>query len=287
MTSSEKAEKLIQAHDGDMALLYIYFSKRSTTSIDDAVRDLYMTRQRAEAAYEKLETQGFFNSSRSDDSHGSSRVGNEKASDDDFVEYTSAEIESASHESAFKALLSEAEKILGKILTKDDMSRLLDIYKHLGMPAETIYFMMHYCEIISSRKPRMSYIQKTAYTWHGNGIIEIEKAEEYVERQLSRNSELGRIKSALCIRDRELTTREREMANSWIDMGFTEEDVHEAYEICVDRNGKYVSAYINKILLNWKENGKDSKKAGSGKAKTETSSGSLPEPPKTIRKGKK
>ena len=276
MTASEKAEKLIMAHDGDMALLYIYFTRRNTTDVAKAAKDLFMTLSRAESAYERLELQGFFE----EDTGSSTRkeVSVEKADDDYAANYTAEEISEASKDYAFKALLDEAQEITGKILTRDDMAKLLDIYKHLQLPADTIFALMHYCEIISSRTPRMAYIHKIAYSWHQKGIITYEQAEAFIEQDLSRKSELGKIKSALHIFDRDLTTKERENANAWIDMGMSEDDVEQAYEICVDRNGKYANAYINKILINWHENGKDFKKAQAKKEEEHTPL------PKTIRK---
>ena len=278
MTSSEKAEKLIMAHDGDMALLYIYFTKRNTTDVAKAAKDLFMTLSRAESAYEKLELQGFFDDAP--EASGNSRIDDaaERAEDDYAPRYTSEDIAEASKDYAFTALLDEAQEIMGKLLTKDDMAKLLDIYKHLALPADTIFALMHYCEIISSRTPRMAYIHKIAYSWHQKGIITYEQAEAFIEQDLSRKSELGKIKSALHIFDRDFTTKERENANAWIDMGMSEDDVEEAYEICVDRNGKYANAYINKILINWHEKGKDSRKAQTKKEEVHSPL------PKTIRK---
>ena len=260
MTAAEKAEKLIMAHDGDMALLYIYYSRRKTMDISQAAKDLFMTLSRAETAYEKLELQGFFDGEKPSDETPPAQDGKEIEDIDTPRLYTTAEIEKASEDKIFKALLQEAELVMGKILTKDDISKLLDMYSHLGLSAEVIFVLLHYCELVSTRRPRMSYVQKVAYSWHQDGIESAEQAELFVENDLSRRSSMGMVKSALHIYDRDLTTKEREYACSWLDMDFTEDDIEQAYEICIDNKGKYIIAYINSVLENWHKNGKNDKK---------------------------
>ena len=51
--SKQDIEKLIAAHDGDMALVYLYCRCRGVSG-EDAARDLCMTAAAVEAAEEKL-----------------------------------------------------------------------------------------------------------------------------------------------------------------------------------------------------------------------------------------
>ncbi len=51
------ADKLISAHDGDVALLYIYL-QRAGSDLDGAARELCRTMSEIEAAHEKLQRMG-------------------------------------------------------------------------------------------------------------------------------------------------------------------------------------------------------------------------------------
>ena len=53
--SSAIADKLISAHDGDVALLYIYMARRGGHDLDAAARDLCRTMSEISAAAEKLQ----------------------------------------------------------------------------------------------------------------------------------------------------------------------------------------------------------------------------------------
>ena len=56
--SSAIADKLISAHDGDVALLYIYMVRRGGHDLDAAARDLCRTMSEISAAAEKLQRMG-------------------------------------------------------------------------------------------------------------------------------------------------------------------------------------------------------------------------------------
>ena len=56
--SSAIADKLISAHDGDVALLYIYMARRGGHDLDAAARDLCRTMGEISAAAEKLQRMG-------------------------------------------------------------------------------------------------------------------------------------------------------------------------------------------------------------------------------------
>ena len=55
LVSPEEAQRLIAAHDGDVALLWLFLRQRPGSTLEDAARALCRTRAELEAAYEKLQ----------------------------------------------------------------------------------------------------------------------------------------------------------------------------------------------------------------------------------------
>ena len=181
---------------------------------------------------------------------------------DELPEYTSEDITScARSDNGFSAVLQEAEQVLGKQLSRHDMSRLLGIYNHLGLPADVIFILLHYCEDSSGgpdgaeRRPTMNFIERQAFSWVNHGIATAEAAEAFAEREKSVREDLGRIRRVLEIYDRNLTGNERASIESWLSAGLSDEVIRKAYEITVERTGKRSMAYMNKILLTWAEAG--------------------------------
>ncbi len=270
--SSSDLEKLLRAHDGDCALLYLWIAYTGKHDLECAAGDLCMTRAQIDSAAEKLGRMlpgGIaFSSVGSSSPHKNAFTPDPSPAKavlppaDELPEYTTDEIETlCRQDSGFRAVLGEAERILGKQLTRHDMSRLLGIYNHLELPAEVIFILLHFCAETSrgpsgaERKPTMTYIERQAFLWVNQGITTMEAAEEYAERQRSLLESESRIKQILEIYDRRLTTAEKENISEWLQMGFSDDAIALAYERTVDSIGKRSVSYMNSILRRWNESG--------------------------------
>ena len=276
LISRSDAQALILAHDGDCALLHLWMSLTGNTDFENAARDLCMTRAQVDSAAEKLNR--MLRAELSPVSGPAVAAGQEfpgtkkdAGADakppilqpaDEFPVYTAAEIDTCFRDdSGYRAVLSECEQLFGKQLSRHDMSRLLGIYNHLGLPAEVIFVLLHYCADTSrgpagaERKPTMRYIEQQAYIWANKEITTMEAAEEYVENQKALFESENRIKHILEIYDRKLTSDEKAYISSWIAMGFSDDAVSLAYERCINNIGKRSCSYINSILSSWHEAG--------------------------------
>ena len=272
--SPSEAEALLRAHDGDCALLHLWMAVSGSRDYERAARDLCMTRAQVDSAAEKLSR--MFSSCRTNADHRSrSTQGDYFSPEENSVprppviqppeelpEYPSADIDSCfNSDSGFRALLAECEQIFGKQLSRHDMSRLLGIYNHLGLPAEVVFILLHYCADTSrgpagaERKPTMRYIEQQAYIWVNRQINTMEAAEEYVEQQKALRENENRIRHILEIYDRSLTSAEKAAISSWIKMGFADDAIRLAYERCIDSIDKRSVSYINGILQRWHEAG--------------------------------
>ena len=273
LISRSDAQALIFSHDGNCALLHLWIALTGSRDYERAARDLCMTRAEIDKAAEKLarmltlpaQTVGSAKPEMQEISAKSEitvSLNNPLLirPSDDFPEYTGAEIDSISRsDSGFHAVLSECEQLFGKQLSRHEMSRLLGIYNHLGLPAEVIFVLLHYCADISrgpagaERKPTIRFIEQQAYIWVNKDIITVEAAEEFVENQKAISEAENRIRHILEIYDRRLISTEKTFISSWITMGFTDDAIRLAYERCINNIGKRSFSYMNSILKRWHE----------------------------------
>lgn len=251
---------LISAHDGDVALLYLWSLSRGSDDRETAARELCRTMDQIETASEKLSRILGGTLPCSSDSSASGAGVLPPA--EETREYSAEEISlAADSDPAFSALIQKASEVTGRQLSRPDLSRLLTIYNHLGLSAEVIYVLLDYCAFTSrgpsgsERRPTMYYIEKQAFAWARMELDTAEAAEEYVERQKALEADLGEIKKVLEIYDRRLTPTERNNITQWLNWGFNDEAIRLAYERTVDKTGKRAFAYMNTIILSWHKKG--------------------------------
>ena len=249
------ADKLIAAHDGNVALLYIWMCRCGSFNAERAARELCLTLSEVNSAYEKLCRLELFE---------------EKTAvkeplplpAEELPQYTSEDIIRRSEtDSGFRAVLNEAQRKLGRVLSTSDIKTLFGIYDFLALPPDVIFMLLTYCidsfkaKYGSGRLPSMRSIEKEAYSWANKEILTLELAEEYIKNAAERRSKLGEVKSALGITGRQLTATEAKYVNSWLDMGFDCGTLAVAYDRTVTNTGALKWGYMNKIVTSWHEKG--------------------------------
>ena len=249
------ADKLIAAHDGNVALLYIWMCRCGSFNAERAARELCLTLSEVNSAYEKLCRLELFE---------------EKTAvkeplplpAEELPQYTSEDIIRRSEtDSGFRAVLNEAQRKLGRVLSTSDIKTLFGIYDFLALPPDVIFMLLTYCidsfkaKYGSGRLPSMRSIEKEAYSWANKEILTLEQAEEYIKNAAERRSKLGEVKSALGITGRQLTATEAKYVNSWLDMGFDCGTLAVAYDRTVTNTGALKWGYMNKIVTSWHEKG--------------------------------
>lgn len=259
--SAAAARELTAAHDGDVALLYIW-QLYHTGGREQAARDLCMTLSQLDAAQEKLSRLGLSAgaSPAVTPEENAAAVIAEPA--EETVEYTAADVKKAADsDPAFSAIISKTTAVIGKQLTRHDFCRLLTIYNHLGLPADVIYVLLDFCAFASKgpagaeRRPTMYFIEKQAFAWARLGITTAEEAETYSEKQKSLIGKFGAVKKVLEIYDRSLTSSEKAAISSWIELGYGEDAIRIAYERTIEKTGKLAIPYMNSIIHSWHEKG--------------------------------
>ena len=248
-------DKLIAAHDGDTALLWLWLCRSAVYNGDRAAEELCRSLAEMDRAYEKLCRMGLYPITPDRKEAPSSPA-------EELPQYTVNDVlRRSSEDGSFKAVLQEAERVLGRSLSSPDMKILFGIYDYLALPTEVIFVLLNYCTELYRQKygpgrlPSMRSIEKEAYSWANNEILTLEQAEEFIEESHSRRSRAEEIKAALGIRGRELTPTERKYVFSWLDMGFSVDALSVAYDRTVTNTGSLKWNYMNKIVSSWHQKG--------------------------------
>lgn len=262
LISTAAADKLLAAHDGDLALLYIFMQRTGCRDLERAAGELCRTLREMEAAYEKLMRMGLVEEGQGCSLAMRKEPERKLQPADELPEYRAEDIVRRSNEDgAFCAVLKEAESVLGHRLSTPDLKKLFGIYDYLALPAEVIMELLHYCMYISAgedglgRLPSMRFIERQACDWANREILTLEQAEEYISRSKQRREAAHKVAESLGIRGRQLSPTEKKYIGAWLDMGFDLDVILLAFDRTVTHAGGLKWSYMNKILSNWKEKG--------------------------------
>lgn len=156
----------------------------------------------------------------------------------------------SSKEIAF--LMQESQVILGRPISNGDQSTLLSLHHNDGLPVDVILMLLQYA--VSLGKSNMRYIETVGISWGKEEIDTIEKAEKKIKTLSKINKAWRKFESLVGIDYRSPTACEGEAVNRWYnDWGYSSDVIKEAYDICINANGKYVLKYIDSILSRWHE----------------------------------
>lgn len=148
-------------------------------------------------------------------------------------------------------LMQEAEIILGRPLSTGDSAVLIMLHDNEGLPMDVILMILQYS--VSVGKAGMKYIEKLGSSWSKEGIDSIEKAEKKIKALDAVNINWRKFENIIGTEHRAPTAREADAVTRWFgEWKFSEDLVKEAYERCVNANGKYVLNYIDSIIKRWK-----------------------------------
>ena len=241
-------EWMLAAANGDAALLYLYlFENRPLSGAQTALR---MTQARYDLACATLQQLGLWpQEARTHLDASQAPVYTEQ----DVIRETRTSRE-------FEAITGETQRRLGRVLSNEELKILLSIYRYLGLPSEVISILVNYCIQRQrsrgiSRMPSLRSIEKEAYYWADHGIDTMEQAAVYMQNQLLRQSQLGKIRELFGITGRRLTTGEENYILTWLSWGFGEQEIGLAYEKTCMATGGLKWPYCNSILRSWHEQG--------------------------------
>ena len=245
------ADRLIAAHDGDVALLYLYIVRTGGLDAERAAGALCRTSREIEAAAEKLRRMGLL--------EAPSRPDPERLlpPEDRPPDYSAQDlVRFAQEDPRLESVFAEAAQVFGRKLSGSDMKMLAGLYKHLGLPAEVLLELLNYCaERAQARKPGSvpspRSVEKEAYEWANREILTLDQVDAYIRFRRALREQTAEVKEALNIRGRELSKTEREYVERWLSLGFSAEAVAIAYDRTLVKTGRLHWAYMDKIFQSW------------------------------------
>ncbi|MBO6014080.1 MAG: DnaD domain protein [Oscillospiraceae bacterium] len=252
----DDARRLISAHDGDIALLYIWQLLHPAFDAEQAAADLCLTSLEIRSAKEKLDR---LFSSASPHTPADPVPQNVSVEPPRYSEQDIRRMLQDGRE--FQTIVGETARIIGHTLSTPDLEILLGIYDHLALPPEVIMELINYCaernmeKFGPSRRLSVRTIQKEAYRWAEEEIRSFEAAEYYINRQKMLRKDVSELADVLSLHRESLTATQERYILSWIAMGFETEAVAEAYDRTVLNTGKLSWPYLDKILQAWHRNG--------------------------------
>ncbi len=275
--SGPAVRRLLEAGDGDAALLYIAVVQNRGAMDGEKVRARLKWDgarfRRALEALAGLELVGLPGPAAPPEPE-------EKP-----AEYTRADLARALEGGEFAALTGAVEEKLGKRLTTPDLAALLGLYDQLGLPADVIFLLVGFCAERTAarygpgRRPTLRQIEKEGYTWARLGLMNQESAAGYIKKCQRRREALPQLMSLLRRGDRAPSPGEEAYLLSWNDMGFENEVIELAYDKTILKCKELKWPYMNKILCSWHQKGLHTLaevKAGDRPAGVKTGSGAPP-----------
>ena len=245
--SQSDMRRLLSAASPDAAMLYLYI--KSGNALDTAPEALGLNDTRLECAAATLRQLGLWTEAKPMPMYG------EKPN------YTEQDVlRAVGSDNAFHNLLGEVQRRLGRTLTTEELKILLGLVRYLGLPEDVICVLVTYCidrarQRGNLRNPSLRAIEKEGYAWAERGIDTLPAAAAFIHSQNLYFSRLGQLQRMLQIRGRSLTAAEEKYAHAWLEMGFEEDALQLAYERTCLNTGGLNWAYMNKILLRWKDAG--------------------------------
>ncbi len=242
--SQADGRKLLSAASGDAALLYIYI--HSGNPAGNAQSELNMNPSRYSCAAATLRQLGLWPEEKANHIAPGERP-----------QYSERDVLKAMEDdNSFRCLYGEIQRLLGRSLNTEELKIILGFTRYLGLEPEVITVLVCYCrdrarQKGSTRNPSLRTIEKEAYAWAEKGIDTVEEAAAFIQAQNVRNSRLGRLMELLQIRGRSLTVSEERYAQRWLDMGFDDAAISDAYDRTCLNTGGLNWAYMDKILLRW------------------------------------
>jgi len=247
-------DRLLRENNAPLSLLYLHILRSADGfSLENAAAALNIPAEEAEALVFRLTALGLVLPNTESKALSAER---------DVPDYSAKDItKRAGEDLGFRIVVSETQRIFGRMLGSQELKQLFGIYDNLGLPSEVMLMLVNYCVTDYSKKygpgrlPSLRSIEKEGIYWADNEILTLDLAEEYTKRKRERSDTMYQLRRAVGLSSRELSASEKKYAESWIEMGFPVESIAIAYDRTVLKTGSLKWSYMNTIIKNWHEKG--------------------------------
>ncbi len=156
-------------------------------------------------------------------------------------------------DSEIHCLFNEAQEILGRTIGWDGQARLLMVHDYYGLPVDVILIMLSFLKGVG--KSSSADITNTAKIWAENDIVTHEAANRYIDSYNSSNEVYQQLKKQFGLGHERPSSKQAKLISDWLEAGISQALIIKAYDEMVEHTQKPSFAYVNKILLGWKEKG--------------------------------
>ncbi|MDD4124549.1 MAG: DnaD domain protein [Eubacteriales bacterium] len=154
----------------------------------------------------------------------------------------------------FASLKDTVEEMLGKVLNKNDISLLYNIYHFSGLGADFVCTLVAYA--VARGKANMRYITQTALSLYDEGVDTYEKLEATLSAKQKHEDMKSRFITLCGFGARKLSAKEESYITRWFtDFDLPFDVIKTAYEKMIDMIGEVKLPYLDKILTDWHERG--------------------------------
>ncbi len=247
----QAVDTLLHSCSPEAVMLYLFILHRDgVLDMDAALRELPMTQAALRAAEETLSRQGLL--------AGAEKREKALMPSGELPEYEAQDVvRHTAEDPAFKDLLQEAQRVLGRMLTSADIKKLFGIYDDLALPPEVIMLLITHCKedheyrFGAEKHLGMAAIEKEAVSWFNREIVTYEQAEQWLSRLAERRTQLGKVRSRLGLQGRDLSPSEGRYLDEWMELGFGPEEIALAADRTIINTGSLKWRYMNSIIQSW------------------------------------
>jgi len=168
-------------------------------------------------------------------------------------QYTGKEAEAIINEGGLASVVDECSRLLGRTFNPTDVNSIIAIYQDLGVESAYITMLCDYCARIDKRS--IAYVRKRAYDLYDGGVDSLEKLDSYIRAHEALFDYEGELRRIFGIAGRALTAKENACFEKWCKWGYSSDVVKRAYDVTVEKTGKYTISYLDRVLANWHEAG--------------------------------
>ena len=242
-----KALKQLTAASAEQLKVLLYCAANGEFDRDTACRECGIDGDVFDAALEFWQKNKIIKASEKQTSH--------VRTDELLQTYDSETLSDAiEKEPDFSSIKNFVEDLLGKVLNRNDVSLLYNMYHFAGMNADYICTVAAYAA--GRGKQSILYITRTAFDFYDNGADTFEKLEAMIAERQSHDADRNRLISLCGLGSRQLSQKENAFITRWFsEFEIPFEVVKIAYDKMVDTIGKVNLTYLDAILTDWHANG--------------------------------
>lgn len=193
------------------------------------------------------------------------RIIRKPASADSLPKYTTEELVRLLEErEEAAAYLQECQQVWGKIFSTQESNLILGLVDYLGLDWEYVLILLawaaKYFRERENQGKSLNYVEKMAFSFHGEGIVTIEALQQKFKDMEQMASYEYKLRELFGMGQGALTPAQKKHFSTWLyEYRYDLEIIRMAYNRAVDGTGSgkisKLMSYANSVMANWNRDG--------------------------------